>query len=185
MSGISSQGEGRAGPPGPWWRDRRAVIMVLLGIVSGVIGNYAGEFRWSGGQASVGIVFGVFIGVYLVRIGLATATRAMGFALCSMASWMIAFHSAKWLADGLNPGLILAGIAAGLLGAGLLAISIAVLFPYFRRRRLVVRTTLVGGVFGLLLWPALEWNMVVVLLAPWQAAFALCFALGFPPPRNA
>lgn len=189
MSAVSSQREGQAPAatrPGRWWHDRRAVIMMLLGVISGVVGNLTAEFDWLGGPASVGIVFGVFIAVYLVTIRLATVVRAAGFALCSVAAWMIAYRSAIELVDALPSSLsedwrvFVVGIVAGLLGAALLAAAIAALFRFFRRRRLIVRTALVGAAFGALLWPAMEWDFLPVLLAPWQAAFALCFALGFP-----
>lgn len=172
--------------PGRWWHDRRAVVMVLLGVVSGVIGKFTIAFEWFGGQASIGIVFGVLIAAYLVRIGLATVVRAFGFVLCSVASWMVAYQTAREIFGALPETFaddwkfLIAGIVAGLLGAGLLAAAIAVLFPYFRRWRPVLRTALVGGAFGALLWPAMVWDYALLLFPPWQAAFALCFALGFP-----
>lgn len=172
--------------PGHWWQDRRVVIMLLLGIVSGIIGNFTGQVKWLGGPASVGIVFGVVIGVYLVTIGVATMVRAAGFALCSVATWMVAYQTAQKIYQAFPQSITdelklpFVGVVAGVLGAGLLAAAIAALFPFFRRRRLVVRTALMGGAFGLLLWPALMWNILAVLVSPWQAAFAVCFALGFP-----
>lgn len=189
MSTVSSQradGAPAATRPSRWWRDRRVVIMMLLGIVSGVIGNFTGQVKWLGGPSSVGIVFGLIIGVYLVRIGLATMVRAAGFALCSVATWMVAYQTAQKIYEAFPQSITdelklpFVGLVAGMLGAGLLAAAIAALFPFFRRRRLVVRTALVGAAFGALLWPAMEWDYLPVLLAPWQAAFALCFALGFP-----
>lgn len=175
---------------GHWLRDRRVIIMVLLGAVSGTAGNFTTDVEWLGGPLSIGIIFGVVIGAYLVMIGLATVFRAVGFALCSIATWMIAYRAAARIANALPESIdetmkyMIAGIIAGLVGAGLLAGAIAVLFPYFRRWRFVLRTALVGMATGaLLVVLAVEDSRAIgiLLFAPWQAAFALCFALEFPP----
>lgn len=180
------------------WKDRRVIAMTALGVVSGVLGTFSYELLerpydmvdlWR--EASVGIIFGVIIGAYLFHIGLATPIRASAFAIQSLLSWIVAerfaiqffarlpgndfFGSWQWL---------ITGVCAGLVGAAVLVLSILVLFPFFRRLGLSLVTILVGGAAGALLALADMMDSVLVLFPIWQAAFALCFALGFPKARS-
>lgn len=168
-------------------RDRRVIVMTGLGIVSGVVGSYAYNLDDTWRELSVGLVFGLMIGAYLFVVGLATPVRAAAFALASLASWMAAERFAIWL-FGVLPGDdeffgwqgLVTGMSAGLLGAALLVIAMSALFAFFRRPGLCLATALAGGATGAL-FPLLGIaDSGLVLFPPWQGAFALCFALGFP-----
>jgi hypothetical protein len=197
-----------AGPhagPAQGRRDGRVIAMTLLGVTSGFLTLVAVMLLEN--RPMAGLIFGVIIGTYLWRTGLATGFRAVAFAILSSLAWMAVDRILPGWADlALWQGLIIAG-AVGLLAAALHVIAILVLFAFFRRPRLCLRAILVGGVAGIpigLLRPAeivegcpvvlpeglscpapgsaeMLGGVVGLLSVPlWQGAFAYCFARGFP-----
>lgn len=133
-----------------------------------------------------GMVFGLVVGT------LGHVARPLG-------EWRVAFfcvvstvahHLAVRLAPGFKAAstLILAGMAAGALGAFLLGAASVLVFPGRAWPWHVVAFTAAGAAFGVLLDPALrvqgghEWGLAI-LYVPWQAAVALVasFRLVSPP----
>ena len=173
-------------------RDRRVVVMVGLGLFSGLLG--ASVESWPDAISGlipgrdenvIGAIFGIIVGLYLYRLGLATAVKAAMFAVASEGAWLTAHYFASDIAwdyarkvcqaDGCSFTLV--GVPAGVVGAGLLVIVIWFLFPFFRQPRLALATVAVGGLAGALL----GFRTGIVLFPIWQAAFAYCLARGFPP----
>ncbi len=120
-----------------------------------------------------GIIFGVAIGLYLKLVGATTSWRAAGFVPLETAAW----YAALWFA--INGPKKLGfpfeelwqrGIAAGLIGAGLVALSALLLFPFFRHWKLVAAMIVAGGVLGALVPLGL-----IILFPVWQGAVAACF----------
>ena len=166
--------------------------MTVLGLISGLI--CASVEYWPDAISGlipgreenvIGVVFGIVVGFYLYRLGLATAAKAVAFLVASEVSWLaahyfaadVAYDYARKVCESEWCSFMLAGIPAGVLGAGLLVMAIWFLFPFFRQPRLAIATVAVGGLTGALLGT----GSVFILFPIWQAAFAYCFARGFPP----
>lgn len=136
----------------------------------------------------IGVVFGLIVGLYLYRLGLATAAKAAMFLVASEASWLVAHYFATDVALDYAErvceadwcSFTLVGIPSGVLGAGLLVVAIWFLFPFFRQPRLAMVTVAVGGLAGALL----GFRNLFILFPIWQGAFAYCFARGFPPANS-
>lgn len=161
--------------------------MAVLGLASGVAGSfiYLLEPLWR--EASVGYVFGTVIAGYLFHLRLAGPLRAAAFAVLATLSWLAAERTAVVI-FGRLPGPdeflslkgLVTGVAAGLLGAFLLALAGALLFAFLRRPGLGLATVATGGVAGALLSLIDMADTGLVLFPPWQAAVAFCLARGLP-----
>ena len=164
---------------------RTIAIAGGVGVVSGVLSYLLPEAFEAAGidrESAVvvwplrlwpGIVFGAAIGFYLKYMGATTTWRAAAFVPLVTAAW----YAALWFAIN-GPDKLgfpfeeqwQRGIAAGLLGAGLVALSAVLLYPGLRRRKLVAAMIVAGGVFGALLPLGL-----IILFPLWQGAVAACF----------
>ena len=164
--------------------------MTALAFASGVACafTYALEPLWR--ELSVGLIFGVVVAAWLYRLRLATPAKAAGFVPVSLVAWMIAERTAIELFDRL-PGEtsnflsvngLMTGIAAGLVGSGLLFAGAALLLPCFRDRGAALATVGAGGVLGALLTLIDVTDSALVLFPPWQAGVAFCLALALPRP---
>lgn len=172
---------------------RTIAIAGGFGAVSGVLSYSVPEALelagLDGGNAVVawllrlwpGIIFGAAIGLFLKRAGVTTIARAAVFTLLDTAAWYAALWFAINGADKLGfpfKALIPVGIASGLLGASLVALSALLLFPFFRRWGVVVAVVAVGGAAGILLGFGVEGLALVILFVVWQGAVAACFGWG-------
>ncbi len=178
--------------------DWRAInLHAGLGAVSGtlatVIVQFAGDsagldIGFGPGLSSAstvpGLVFGIMFGALWWGRGLASLGAAVAYAPAAA----VAYYCAVWLAIELEAhtaSLLPAGIAAGLLGAGLLTAAGAALLPWQRGAFPVVGSVVAGTVLGALLgfgfgdfWEALA------LFAPWQAGYAAALATGLRRPAG-
>lgn len=75
-------------------------------------------------------------------------------------------------------GLLLAGVGGGAIGAGLTAFGSGIPGAAIRRRKSWVLIAAVGAGAGLLLYPAIEHDALVILFVPWQAMVAAAVAYG-------
>jgi hypothetical protein len=75
-------------------------------------------------------------------------------------------------------GWILAGVVGGGIGAGLTAFGTGIAARAIRRPEAWGPIVIAGMVFGLLLYPAASFDLVALLLVPWQAAVAGAIAYG-------
>ena len=73
-------------------------------------------------------------------------------------------------------GLVLGGIAAGAVGAGLTAFGAGIAAESVRRTEAWGLIAAAGALFGLLLYPAVANETIALLLVPWQAAVAAALA---------
>lgn len=161
-----------------------------IGAVSGVLSYIvpeAIEAAGIGGGGAVvtwlwrlwpGIVFGAAIGLFLKRSGVTTMARAAAFVPLDAAAWYVAFWFASEGAKSLGfpfEKLWQLGIASGLIGASLVALSALLLFPFFRRRDPVAAMLAAGGLAGVLLGFGAEGLALVILFVVWQGAVAACF----------
>ena len=168
------------------FRDRRLWRMAALGLVTGILSSqlYQLEPLWR--ELSVGVVFGVVMGACLFNFRLGQIERVVAFAVLTVGAWWLAeqatirVFNAMEESDFLSWASLVGGIAGGLVGALLLVLASAVLFPWFRAPALWGVTIGVGGLFGALLALIDHVDTGLVLFPPWQAAMALCLALGFP-----
>ena len=127
-----------------------------------------------------GLVFGLVLGHALRREGLASGGRYAAYVLAAGLSYFgtvqITFNILIEMLD----NVILIGVAAGAIGAALLAAATAVLIPDFRRRRPMIAMILAGAALGAALFFAISssehffgW---LLLFAPWQAGYAAAMA---------
>ncbi len=79
-------------------------------------------------------------------------------------------------------GLILGGVAAGAVGAGLTAFGSGVPAEAIRRPQNWIAVVIVGAVLGVLLYPAAKFGLLPVLVVPWQAAVAAAIGFGLTRP---
>jgi len=75
-------------------------------------------------------------------------------------------------------GLLLGGVAAGGIGSGLTAFGAGIPAESIRRPRAWVTVVLVGAALGVLLYPAVETRVLVLLFVPWQALVAAAIGFG-------
>ncbi|MEZ5829007.1 MAG: hypothetical protein R3D30_14810 [Hyphomicrobiales bacterium] len=66
-------------------------------------------------------------------------------------------------------GLLLAGLSGGAIGAGLTAFGCGIPAEAIRRPQNWILIVVVGALVGLLLYPAAEFDLLALLLVPWQA----------------
>jgi len=167
--------------------DSRIPRAVAAGLASGVLSALLfrlGEQRL--GWVAPGVAFGVIVGAAMYFFHVASLRKAALFAVASEASWYAAYWFAlklfEWIGNSLKDAegkMVVIGLAAGALGALLLAGGTAALFPWFRSWRRFLATVAVGAATGML--TGLEWGNGYPLFIVWQGAFALCLALAFPP----
>lgn len=167
--------------------DRRSLCVAAAGLAAGALSAFlfsVGNQRL--GWVAPGATFGVVLGAAMYFLHVAGLRKAALFAVASEASWYAAYWFAlklfEWIGNSLKEAegkMVLIGLAAGALGAILLAGGTAALFPWFRSWRRISAATAVGAVTGMLI--GLDWGNGYPLFVVWQGSFALCLALAFPP----
>ncbi|MEM7192797.1 MAG: hypothetical protein AAF405_08040, partial [Pseudomonadota bacterium] len=75
-------------------------------------------------------------------------------------------------------GLLLGGVIAGAVGAGLVAFGTGVSAPAMRRVESWLPVVLAGGLAGVMLYPAVEWRLPLAIFVPWQALVAAAIGFG-------
>jgi hypothetical protein len=80
-------------------------------------------------------------------------------------------------------GWLLAGSVSGAIGAGLTAFGAGIPAEAIRRGKAWGLVVAAGAVFGLLLYPATNLDLLMLLFVPWQAAVAAALAYGMTLPR--
>jgi len=168
-------------------RGRPVAVAVVGGLVSGALSAFlfgigAQQYSW----IAPGVTFGVIFGAVLFLMRLARLWQAALFAAASELCWYAAYRFAvslfEWIGNSLQDAeakMVVIGLAAGVLGAALLAGATAALFPWFRSWRRILAVAAAGGATGML--TGLNWGEGYPLFIAWQGAFALCLALAFPP----
>jgi len=75
-------------------------------------------------------------------------------------------------------GWVLAGVVGGAIGGGLTAFGAGIAAASIRSPEAWSVIVLAGAVFGLLLYPAADLDLIALLLVPWQSAVAACIGYG-------
>lgn len=125
-----------------------------------------------------GIVYGTILGLYLVLIRRATLLRAALLVSLVAAAWYASFKSislGRSLIGHTDVGGWLSGLLAGTIAVVGLVAAMCLLFPFFRRARVVTVTILVGAVAGLMYGLPIEWHVAVpMIFILWQAGVTAC-----------
>jgi hypothetical protein len=187
------------------WRDRPAPTLAALGLVSGILSAVVGFEVRIDALDWPGTLF--FLSAEMMPIGLFFAA-VMAFAIAAWHSpawapivtfagtlyaWSAAIQTALFMhkiggGDATHAGPLLAGVFAGLVGAALTHLSVALFAPELREITLATRTCLVGSVAGLLFYFGSR-NLIDarILFLVWQPAVAYAIGLGLaakPAPQT-
>ena len=164
-----------------------SILFFLIGLVSGTVSWQATEqFHfsladgWINEFALVGVVFGAFVGTALLRLRAASVSRVAVFLVACEISWLSAYYCAKYVAFDLllaaDYQMTVVGLTAGLLGAALLSLCCACIFPFYRASNRFCATVLLGSVIGGTLgledldsFPIIS---LAILFPAWQSTFA-------------
>lgn len=133
-----------------------------------------------------GIFFGLVIGFALRLEGLAPGIRYPAYVLASGMSYFATVQLTLLLLIDLLENIVAAGIAAGAIGASLLAILTAVILPACRNLQTIGAMIFSGTVLGAALYFASAFDNFpgwLLLFAPWQAGYAA--AMGILDPGKA
>lgn len=179
--------------PAPQLRDRPAMILGTLGLLSGLVSAWFGyriEIDWlqpiarlfllQSGVLPIGVFFGLAMALGLWGIARSPAYATLAF-LVTIYAWSGALHIAIRLQRNADDDvhLIAASLAAGAFGAGLTHLGASAGLPALRRVRAVGATCLVGALFGLLFYAGeRHWTDPRALFLLWQPAVAFVIGLG-------
>jgi hypothetical protein len=188
--------EAKPVPALSFWRDRPALALAALGLLSGALSAAVGfELRidildWPG------MLF--FLSAEMMPIGLLFAA-VMAFATAqrqgplwaptisfigTLYAWSAAIQTALFMhklggGDASHAGPLLAGVFAGLVGAALTHLSMALAAPELRALSKAARTCAVGALAGVLFYFGSR-NIIDarILFLVWQPAVAYAIGLG-------
>jgi hypothetical protein len=161
----------------PWVPALRTPLTPQL--IDRIVGG-AGNLR----MALVAVPFAVLVFVVVRRCSANPVWAALIAGIVTMVAFVCAVNAAVWI-DGQAGGAdkimrnILAGLAGGFVGAGVMALAIALLPAGPRDATLWMRMLLTGTLAGALLAvdSALDLDLTSVLYPVWQAAVAVRLAM--------
>ena len=204
---MSSLTAGAATLPRPPARARAIAVMAGVGALTGLVSSLPSPLpdlrledpeiliNADGIPLHAGIAFGAGLAVMLWL----WANRDIGKCLLAMAltlmGWLAAVNTANDMmsavvgselfgtVEGAKAnremlGWILAGLVGGAIGAGLTAFGTGIAARAIRRPEAWGLVVVTGALFGLLLYPAAKFDVIALLLVPWQAAVAAAIAYG-------
>jgi hypothetical protein len=146
-----------------------------------------------------GIVFGAAITLMLWRWANRDPMKCLLAMALMLMGWLVAINTADDVfsavlgsdlfgtAHGAKAnremvGWLAGGIGGGAVGAGFTAFAAGIPAQVIRRTRIWAPIIVAGAILGLLLYPAVLLNAIVLLYVPWQAAVAACIAYGLTEP---
>ena len=204
---MSSLTAGAATLPKPPARARAIAVMTGVGALTGLVSSLPSPLpdlrledpeiliNADGIPLHAGIAFGAGLAVMLWL----WANRDVGKCLLAMAltlmGWLAAVNTANDMmsavvgsevfgtVEGAKAsremlGWILAGLVGGAIGAGLTAFGTGIAARAIRRPEAWGLIVVTGALFGLLLYPAANFDVIALLLVPWQATAAAAIAYG-------
>lgn len=168
--------------------------LLVWGVISIVWEPYIGldrqfELGWVMSLTHVtlvpGLLFGMAVGLFLSRRGLARPWQIFGYIASSTASNFIAANVAVNMVDMVENSAML-GMLAGFVGAGCLTVLSLLLLPTLRRAVPCFAMIAAGTLLRSLLHVALEDDSAfgvgfLVLYAFWQAGYAAALGAALPP----
>lgn len=137
------------------------------------------EISFSPLSLAPGLVFGLILGYVLRREGLVSGGRYAAYIVTAGLSYFVAVQMALNILIAILDNIILVGIAAGAIGATLLAAATAALIPDYRHSRPMIAMILSGTALGATLFFAISSEHFfgwLLLFAPWQAGYAAAMA---------
>jgi hypothetical protein len=193
-------------PPKPS-RLRAIVVMAVAGFLTGIISSLPSPLpdlrlkdpdiliNSEGVPLHAGIAFGAGMAImlwFLARPNMRKCALAMGLILMG---WLIAVNTANDVMTAVVSsdlfgtvagakasremvGWILAGLVGGAIGGGLTAFGAGNPARAIRRPEAWGAIVLIGALFGLLLYPAAKFDLLALLLVPWQTAVAIAVGYG-------
>jgi hypothetical protein len=204
---MSSTLAGAAILPKPPSRHRAVAVMAGVGLLTGILSSLPSplpDLRLKSPDILInaeaiplhaGIAFGAGIAIMLWL----WANRDPGKCLLAMAlilmGWLAAVNTANDVmtavvsselfgtVEGAKAsrevvGWILAGLVGGAIGGGLTAFGAGIPARAIRRPEAWIAIVLAGALFGLLLYPAANIDLIALLLVPWQAIVAAAIGYG-------
>jgi hypothetical protein len=204
---MSSTLAGAAILPKPPSRRRAVAVMAGVGLLTGILSSLPSplpDLRLKNPDILInaeaiplhaGIAFGAGIAIMLWL----WANRDPGKCLLAMAlilmGWLAAVNTANDVmtavisselfgtVEGAKAsrevvGWILAGLVGGAIGGGLTAFGAGIPARAIRRPEAWIAIVLAGALFGLLLYPAANIDLIALLLVPWQAIVAAAIGYG-------
>jgi hypothetical protein len=202
MSSSLAEAAMRPSPPA---RGRAITIMAGVGILTGLLSSLPSPLpdvrlenpelliNAEGVPLHAGIAFGAGLAAMLwlwVRRDLGKCLLALAL---TIVGWLLAVNTANDVISALVGselfgtaeggkanrevvGWLLAGLVGGAIGAGLTAFGTGIAAHAVRRAGAWIPIVATGALFGLLLYPASDWDAMVLLFVPWQAAVAASIA---------
>lgn len=167
------------------------LVIAVGGLLSGILTPLTPQLidRFTGGagnlrMALVAVPFAVLVFLVVRRCSTNPVWAALVASIVTMIAFVCAVNAAIFI-DGQTYGAakimrnVLAGLAGGFVGAGLMALGIALLPAGPRDAALWMRMVLTGTLAGALLAAdsALDLDLVSVLYPVWQAAVAVRLAM--------
>jgi hypothetical protein len=147
------------------------VLLAICGALSGALNAALTQFDVEGTTYLFGVFFGLSVAVSLVYLRLASVKQAAIILVSFAVSWIAAYQLAiKW--SEAFEELYQVGFASGALGAGIVALGFAVVFPSVRVPSAFLRTVSVGAIAGMLLALDSPYFLFVI----WQALVAASLA---------
>jgi len=160
-----------------------SVVGLFSGIVSFMayavsIGTYKSHLVLWIGILGPGIVYGVILALYLVRIRRATLLRAAALVPLATAAYYASLESislGRKIFGRTELGEWLSVFLAGTIAAVGLVVAMCLLFSFFRRARFVTVTIFAGAVAASLYGLPIKWHVAVpMIFILWQVAVTAC-----------
>jgi hypothetical protein len=157
--------------------DNPVVLLALCGAVSGVLNANLMLFDIEVTKNLFGAFFGFCVAAALIYLKLANLKQSAIVFVAFSVSWVVAFQSAiKW-SDNFEE-LYQVGFPAGALGAGIVALGFALVFPAARKPSVILRTIAIGAIAGLLLGLDSPYFLFVI----WQTLVAVSLGASVSKP---
>jgi len=160
-----------------------ALLMAVLGLISGLICTYAPEivmeFKLFDTPVFQGIIFGAVIGIGHLRWGKGGLAGFVIILIFTTMAWIAAVNGFNIISDDAKNYLYPAALSAGVIGATGTWIGAALANAIFRKLKLLMPVVIIGAMAGLLVVLEVDSSNddFLVLFVVWQSAVAFCFGL--------
>ncbi|NOX72495.1 MAG: hypothetical protein GXP03_02320 [Alphaproteobacteria bacterium] len=151
------------------------VLLAICGAVTGVLNATFMLYDVAGTKHLLGVFFGICVAMSLVHLKLASVKQAAFVFVTFAVSWVAAYQAALQWSDGFEE-LYQVGFPTGALGAGIVAIGFAVIFPSARTPSAFLRTVSVGAIAGLLLGLDSPYFLFIIWQTLVAASLAACIS---------
>lgn len=143
------------------------ILFALCGGATGVLNALIMQYDIGGLRHFFGVFFGLSVALALVRLGEITPVKSLVVVGSFALSWVLAYQFAIQLSGQIDQ-MTLVGFIAGALGAAIVALGFAVLFPPARRPGAILRCVALGAAAGMLLAVDTPFALFII----WQSAIA-------------